>query len=306
MTTSSTSFTPAQKLAAGTFTWTIRAKTADGQQSLLYSNTFNVSGAVPTASGTVLTPLTGRAVDPATASAPDLRWVPHPDASYYRLRVGAAGQYTAEGDPVFFEPTFQDFFNNQLKYPAMTDTSNRFLKAGQYHWLVQAFDADNNVLSTGPLETFSISSVAPATGQALALTGTVLASGGGCSVRLNSDGVTGPRCENVPTTPVLRWDPIAGANLYMVYVSRDQGFTNLLEPESAIPSTTNTLYAPTLSNNSHTYPDVEGDRPLYWFIRPCRSITQCGPSPVSGMARNAFTKLSPASQAAAAGDQRCW
>ena len=294
VTTSSTSFTPSQKLAAGTYTWTIRARTTDGQQSLLYSNTFNVSGAAPSAPGTALTPLTGRTTDSPTLSAPDLRWVPHPDASYYKVWVGAGGQYTAEGDPVFFEPTFQDFFNNQLKYPAMTEPSTRFLKAGQYHWLVQAFDATNNVISTGPLETFTISSVAPATGQTLALSGTVLAAGGGCAAALNSDGITGPRCLDVPTTPVLRWDPIAGANLYMVYVSKDQGFTNLLEPESAIPATSNTFYAPTLNNDAHTYPDVQGDRPLYWFIRPCRSVTQCGPTPKSGLARNAFTKVSPA------------
>ena len=59
VTTSSTSFTPAQKLAAGTFTWTIRAKTADGQQSLLYSNQFTVaaSTAPPAGGPNPLTPL---------------------------------------------------------------------------------------------------------------------------------------------------------------------------------------------------------------------------------------------------------
>ena len=39
-----TSFTPSQKLAAGTYTWTIRSTTVDGQQSVLVSNTFVVSG----------------------------------------------------------------------------------------------------------------------------------------------------------------------------------------------------------------------------------------------------------------------
>lgn len=293
VTTSATSFTPAQKLAAGTYTWSIRGTTTDGQQSLLYSNTFVVSGAVPTSAGVPLAPLSGRSTDSPTASAPNLTWAPHPDASYYRVWLGDAGQYTAEGQPVFYEPTYQDFFLNQLKYPAMTDTSKRLLKPGQYHWLVQAFDTAGNTLGTGPLETFTISSLAPVTGTTLAVTGKVLSAGGGCSVRLNSDGVTGPRCENVPTTPVLRWDPMPGASLYMVYVSKDQGFTNLLEFESAIPATTNTFYAPTLDNDAHTYPDVEGDRPLYWFVRPCRSIAQCGPSPVAGSATNAFTKLSP-------------
>ena len=182
----------------------------------------------------------------------------------------------------------------ELKYPATTDTGKRFLRSGSYHWFVRAYDAAGSPLASGPLATFTISSLPPVTGQALAIDAKTLLDSDGCDARLNSDGQTGARCENVPTTPVLRWDPIPGVSAYLVYVSRDGGFTNLLEPESAIPATSSTMYVPTLDNDAHTYPDVEGDRPLYWFVRPCRTLSQCGPSPVAGMATNAFTKLSPA------------
>lgn len=293
VTTYSPSFTPDVKLSPGAYTWSIRGTTVDGQRSLLYTNDFVVADPAPTA-GTPLAPLSGRQVDPATSWAPNLTWVPHPDAAYYRVWVGDAGQYTENGSPVFYEPTFQDWYNKQLRYPAMTDTSRRFLKPGQYHWLVVAHATDGSQLGTSPLTTFTISPLGAVNGQALAVNGGTVASADGCEAHLAADGTTGPRCENVPATPVLAWDPVPGANLYLVYVSRDPGFTNLLEPESAVPATSSSMYMPTLDNDAHTYPDVEGDRPLYWFVRPCRGISQCGPTPAAGMATNAFTKLSPA------------
>ena len=294
VTTPATSFTPSQKLAVGTYTWTIRGTTFDNQQSLLFSNTFVVSGTTPAPSGTPLTPLSGRASDAATVGAPNLTWEPYPGAHHYRVLIGQAGQTTAEGDPVFFEPTFNDYVNNNLSYPAITETNARFQKLGaSYQWIVTAYDASNVPLAQSPLSVYTIKHLDPTAGQALALNGMTLATGGGCTARL-TDGVNGPRCDGVPTTPVLSWDPVPGASHYLVYVSRDKAFTNLLEPGST-GSTTNTMYAPTLDNDSHTYPDVEGDRPLYWFIRPCRG-SECGPSPVStsGMATGAFVKLSPA------------
>ena len=303
VTTPATSFTPFQKLGAGTYTWSIRGTTVDGQQSVLSSTTFQVSGATPAPVGTPLDALSGRSTDPATIGAPNLTWEPYPGADYYKVLIGQAGQTTPEGNPVFFEPVSGDYVFNKLAYPAVTENAARFQRPGDYQWIVTAYSAANVPLAQSALNVYTITSLDAATGQALALDGSTLLAGGGCKVRL-TDGVNGPRCEGVPTTPVLSWDPVPGASLYMVYVSRDKSFTNLLEPSSAIPSTSNTMYAPTLDNDSHTYPDVEGDRPLYWFVRPCRSIGECGPSPVStnGMATNAFVKLSPAVQTFAVPD----
>jgi hypothetical protein len=293
-TTAATSFTPSRRLAAGSYTWSVTANLAGGKKSLVFPGSFVVSGATPVVPGTPLAPLSGRATDPATPGAPNLTWVPLPSAHHYKVFIGDAGQFN-NGNPVFYLPTSGDYVVNKLDYPAVTETNNRYTHPGDYQWMVVAYDANDAVLGQGPLTTFTISAIAPVIGQSLAINGSVLAAHAGCTAHL-TDGVNGPRCEDVPTTPVLSWDPIPGASMYMVYVSRDRAFTNLLESSNAIPSTSNTMYAPTLDNDSHTYPDVEGDRPLYWFIRPCRTISQCGPSPVStsGMATNAFVKISPA------------
>ena len=303
VTTPATTFTPSQKLAAGDYTWNIRGTTFDNQQSVLVSNSFSVSGATPAPVGAPLTPLSGRASDPATFGAPNLTWEPYPTAHHYRVLIGQAGQTTAEGDPVFFEPISADFVNNNLSYPAVTETNARYQKLGaSYQWIVTAYNASNVPLAQSPLSVYTIKQLNQTTGQVLALNGLTLAAGSGCTAHL-TDGVNGPRCEGVPTTPVLSWDPLPGASHYMVYVSRDKGFTNLLDQSGVVPGTTNTMYAPTLDNEAHTYPDVEGDRPLYWFIRPCRG-GECGPSPVStdGMATNAFVKLSPAVKPSAVQD----
>ncbi|WP_457185341.1 Ig-like domain repeat protein [Nocardioides sp. P5_E3] len=304
VTTAATSFTPSRRLAEGSYTWTIRGTTVDGQTSIIYPNSFVVSGSTPAVAGTPLTPLSGRATDPETPSAPNLTWVPLTTADHYRIYIGAAGQYTEDGQPVFYEPTFADYSYNNLDYPAFAETNPRYLRPGDYHWIVMAYDASNTPIAQGPLTTFSVSDINTVTGQSLAIDGSILVAGGGCTAHL-TDGVNGPRCEGVPTTPVLSWDPVPGANLYMVYVSRDRSFTNLLEPTSSIPATSNTMYAPTLDNDAHTYPDVEGDRPLYWFIRPCRTVGECGPSPVStsGLATNAFVKTSPAVDQLQSGDR---
>ena len=181
--------------------------------------------------GAPLTPLSGRASDPATFGAPNLTWEPYPGAHHYRVLIGQAGQTTAEGDPVFFEPISADYVNNNLSYPAVTETNARYQKLGaSYQWIVTAYDASNVPLAQSPLSVYTIKQLNPTAGQALALNGMTLAAGGGCTAHL-TDGVNGPRCEGVPTTPVLSWDPLPGASHYMVYVSRDKGFTNLLEPE---------------------------------------------------------------------------
>jgi hypothetical protein len=81
----------------------------------------------------------------------------------------------------------------------------------------------------------------------------------------------------------------------MVYVSDDPSLSNLLEPTTAIPATTNTMYMPALENRDWTYADNQTERPFYWFVRPCRAVGQCGPSPVgvAGSAQHTFFKKSP-------------
>ncbi len=55
---------------------------------------------------------------------------------------------------------------------------------------------------------------------------------------------------------MLKWTPTRAA-FYMVYVSEDASFTNLLEPSNRVPATSNTMYAPALDNDDHTYADSQ-------------------------------------------------
>ena len=159
VTTPATSFTPAQKLAAGSYTWTIRGTTVDNQQSLLFSNTFVVSGTTPAPVGTPLAPLSGRASDPATFAAPSLTWESYPGAHHYRVVIGQAGQTTAEGDPVFFEPVSNDYVINNLTYPAVTEIARKYHRPGSYQWVVTAYDASNVALARSPLSVYTVSPV---------------------------------------------------------------------------------------------------------------------------------------------------
>ncbi len=96
---------------------------------------------------------------------------------------------------------------------------------------------------------------------------------------------------------MLGWDPDPGISFYMVYVSRDPLFSNLLEADTAIPATTNTMYAPTLDNRAHTYDDREAGNAYYWHVRPCRALNVCGPDPVSpDAAQHSFLKRSQSPQ----------
>ena len=73
-----------------------------------------------------------------------------------------------------------------------------------------------------------------------------------------------------------------------------QRLSTLLEPDTATPATTNTMYTPALDNQDSTYGDNQTEQPYYWFVRPCRAVGQCGPSPVGvpGSAQHNFFKKS--------------
>ncbi len=100
----------------------------------------------------------------------------------------------------------------------------------------------------------------------------------------------------MPTTPVVKWDPDPRVAWYMVYVSEDASFTNLLEPGNTIPATNNSMYAPALDNDDHTYGDNQAGKAYFWYVRPCRAALDCGPDPVSTIdkAQGTFIKRSPA------------
>ncbi|WP_329957575.1 Ig-like domain-containing protein [Nocardioides anomalus] len=94
-------------------------------------------------------------------------------------------------------------------------------------------------------------------------------------------------------TPVLDWDPVPDADLYMVYVSRDRNFQNMVygsySDSGSLPRTTNTRWSPTIA-----MPDSQAGVAYYWFVRPCKSYDNCAPDPLK--ANHAFDKTSPTVQ----------
>lgn len=177
----------------------------------------------------------------------------------------------------------------------MTDTSARLREPGTYAWRVRAYRADGSAIGTGPQGTFTINPLRKVTGHLAAIGGQGFAGGRACTSAQSG-------CV-LPTTPVLKWDADPTAAFYLVYVSRDPNFTNLLEADTSMQATTNTFYYPTLSNREWTFADrTAGSDSLgdsyYWHVRPCRSAQYCGAPPVSSsnMAEHTFKKESPRPQ----------
>jgi len=270
--------------AKNPYTWSVHAIEADGRPgSLIHTSTFNVSGAdAPTSGVAPLTPL--GADGSTTVRAPEMTWEPMPGATTYRVFAGPAGTGT------LFPSISTDALEERLPYPAVTDTWTHFLQPGRYSWFVQAYDANGVMMGRGPTATFRIDQLAPVAGQRIALDGLSLDAGRACQGR-----VTDP-CLDVPATPVFDWQPVEGASMYMLYVSEDADFTNVVEPLSKVAATVSTRWAPSLTQFRAALPDSEAGASYSWFVRPCKKVNICGPSPVStsGMATNEFRKKSPA------------
>lgn len=292
-TTYATSYTPKGSTvldpAFNPYTWSISSKSTKGSGSLIYTNSFRVSGNLPTYEQPALTPLTPTPTTGDVTNAPSLTWVPMPGAAYYRVSIGNA----MESNQVWFSNEYNNLIDAPVPYPAMTEISARLQLAQSYDWQVTAFDKDGKKLSTGPESRFTVQPIATITGHSVAL--------GGQQLDDNYPGPKNPCTQStggcsVPATPVLKWNADPRVAFYMVYVSEDASFTNLLEPSNAIPATTNSLYAPALDNDDWTYGDNQAGRAYYWAIRPCRAPLNCGPDPVSATDRSqgTFIKRSPA------------
>ena len=290
-TTSSFSYTPvgSRKLdpAKNPFTWRLTAVEANGTRSVTQVRSFTVSGVIPTTADPAFTPHSGRITDPATDRAPSLTWEPLAGADHYQVWFRDAGA------SAWWIPGNKDSFGKDLPYPAMTDTSTRVFKPGNYEWYVEAYAENGAFLDSGPISTFQIAGYKPVTGQEIAVDGKTLDSGAPCTAHLDANGVTGPRCDKVPTTPVFSWDAQPNMASYILYISEDASFTNLLE--TRIPATGNSRYAFTFSNDHPAIPESQAGQAYYWHVRPCKAPGACAPDPVSsnGMATNAFRKESP-------------
>ena len=179
-----------------------------------------------------------------------------------------------------------------MAFPAMTDITSELKRPGIYTWWVTAHTVTGVEISSGPSSTFEIrtSSRPPRATRSRSADAPSTRTNPGQTPCTPTTGVC-----TVPSTPVLKWDRAPGTAFYIVYVSEDPSFSNLLEPTTSLPATTNTMYMPALDNRDWTYADNQTERPYYWFVRPCRAVGQCGTGPVgvAGSAQHTFFKKSP-------------
>lgn len=294
-TTYALSWTPMRELdpADGPFSWTVSAIDADGRTSpRAAARTFSLADGPLPGGDDPLAPVTA-GTEPTSSRVPALVWQPLAGADHYRLHVSEAPGYE-------LDPAESEVLRARLPYPAVTPHDTRFLSSRTRTWWVTAHGEDGKILpsGTGDPATFEVSEPAAVQGQQAALDGVALDAGTTCSSRFVVDDPTSV-CTGLTATPVLDWEPVAGAGGYMLYLAEDPDFTNLVAaPTSLI--TTNSRWAPR-SDLLTALPDNESGDAYYWFVRPCvdvRPLRNCGPDPESltDAATNAFRKVSPAVQ----------
>jgi hypothetical protein len=274
--------------AKSPYSWTVQSIGANGSASPIPSPwTFSVSGTPPTSGTAPLTPLVVNGGAPSLRF-PNLRWEPMAGAGYYTIRIGLAGT------GFWLPTTTSDILTDSFPYPSATDTGAGMLNPGDYVWDVQAFSAAGASLGYSPvLGEFSIADIGIVTGQKIALTGVGLDSGKACTAYLDATGGQPTKCIDVPSTPVLDWDPVPQAASYMIYVGADRELTNMVYTGIR---TTNTRWTPRSLDNPAALPDSQAGQAYYWFIRPCKASGYCAPDPMNkaDSATNAFNKKSPA------------
>jgi large repetitive protein len=273
-TTYSTSWTPTVRLdpAKGPFTWTVQAVDNANRSTPapLAGWTFDLSDAA-SASVNPLRPL-GPTPDQPSRRFPSLTWEPLEAADHYKVHVAKpqTSLYTTLSEKFYF--------------PAATDVTNRFLAPGQYSWFITANDAAGNVLATGAPGTFTISDLDTPAGQNIALTGEALGDPAtSCDRFLDDTSGAAQKCEGLRQTPVLSWDPVEDAGLYLIYLARDRELTNPVY--TPYVTTWNTRWTPT-----QQLPDSQAGTAYYWAVVPCKTPTTC--SVVPRLATHAFDKQS--------------
>ncbi len=282
------SWTPPGRLdpSSGPYTWTVQAIDADGKVSPRYEGrTFSLGGSATTGAA-ALAPLTPVASS-GSQRFPALSWEPMAGAAYYQVRMaptGAMFRYNDGDSPLL---------GTRLEYPAATDWGSRFLSPGRYDWWVEAYSSSNTVIGTGTRGTFDILDLNAVGGLQVALNGTDLDAGRGCRALLH-DTTPGAAhtCDNAPSTPVLDWDPVPQAAFYLVYMSKDRSFTNLVYNAE---STSNSRWTPSQGHNPSSLPDNTAGQAYYWLVRPCNAWNKCAPDPLSTLdpSDSSFSKQSP-------------
>ncbi len=272
VTTTGLSFTPRTALTIGhTYRWQVQTVGQDGTVGVAL-----LEGSQP--AFTVVAPATPVATTPEPTNAPTnqarfptLTWTPVVNATRYQLYVRQAGAtaYTQVGGGASFA------------YPAGEDTTTSYLAAGNYEWIVQAYNGGTFLSKSASTGTFSIVAMAAASNGRAALTGNKLTGNGGstdtCAATLPNE------CQNLRQTPVLTWDADPNAGYYKLYLSHDGEMTNPVTGYNGIVVYGN-MWADT-----GALPDSQAGSAYFWEAVPCRAGSACAPLAHASLA---FNKLS--------------
>ena len=265
--TAATSFTPQSQLQPGSYRWDVQPISEDGRMgsALIQSSqrSFTVAAYAPTFQGTPdpQSPLSG-----TYKRFPTLTWTPVTGASHYRILVRPFGG------------TGWTMLDGQYFYHRGEDTGTEFLAAGEYEWMIEAYNGPTAISSTphDEIARFTIAAPDEVAGHRAALTGTALDSGETCAATLPAE------CQNLRQTPVLRWTPADDAGYYLLYLSDDRELTEVL-PNYPVKVYSSQWTPPT------TLADSQAGSAYFWHVRPCAADGVCAPL---AYADHAFNKMS--------------
>lgn len=235
--TYSTSYTPTASLATGAYSWYVVAVDADGKEGLSPHPSGYRSFTVTTPTRTASLNPTSAVDAPGQLTMPSLRWQPLTGASSYEVYLAPlGGAYTRLSGTA------------KLPFAAFTATSE-VQATGTYTWYVLAYDANRALIGTSEVRAFVIQDVAFASYVAPA-------------------NCTPANCSTPQVlTPELRWNPVAGAGFYRVWVALDPDFTNIVRGYT----TQHTRLTP-----RENYLDNAAGQSYYWYVQPCKSAVSCG------------------------------
>lgn len=274
-----TSWTPDDELATGTYRWSVHWISADGREGVVpdFDDQWRFEiGTPPVATSPTPDPITA----PATYGRfPTLEWErvvnAGREADRYELQFKVTGGSTWTSVGRTFE------------YPEGQDaSSDGVLPPGSYEWRVLAYDG-SIYLSTGAIQQFTIAPRAAVTGKRIAMLGSESdVPGSSCTLTVPAI------CENVSHTPVLRWDAEPDTATYLLYLSYDRELTNLVGKNDGYPvrypiAVNNTAYTP-----PHALQDSEAGTPYFWTVVPCVRIGPDRGCRSLEYPENSFSKLS--------------
>lgn len=267
-TTAATSFTPRVPLTVGrSYRWWVQTVSHSGRLGSVLvpeaQRTFTV-GEQPTA--TADAPAPTAPIDGASfVRFPTLTWTPVAGATHYLVGLRPANSIQAF-----------TWLGTKFGYPAGDfEAVDPYLGVGAWEWSVRAYNGTTLLGQSPSSRTFTMDNLAPVTGQSAALSGAASLSPSRCLKSLPEG-----RCEDLRSTPVLRWTPVPGAGYYKVTLSRDAEMTSVIST---------TVVDQNMFLPASALADSQAGSAYHWFVQPCKAGSKCSPL---GHAKHAFNKRS--------------